>query len=338
MADDADRTLRIVAAQAALYLIWGTTYYVIRQAVQVMPPLTMASIRFLVPGILLYAWTRWRGDGAPTPAAWVRALVVGGLMLAVGNGAVSYAVTRMPSGVAALLVATVPMWAVALDWLLGKNRPRALAIGGLVMGMAGVALLASRDSGGWTCGPDTQCEVAFQPALMLLIVLGSACWALGSLRSRRGDAPGSFWQDLAMQMLAGGALLAVAGAALGEPAQFHPTAVPWQAWAGIAYLSLFGSVVALGCFLWLLRTTSPAVATTYAFVNPAVAVLVAVGLGDQPMSWPVAASAMLIVAGVALIVAGRKQRPGPRQARGISPRDPGSSPSGPHDPPAPPPT
>lgn len=301
MAFVADRNLRIAAALAALYVIWGTTYYVIRQAVDAMPPLTMAAIRFLIPGLALYLWTRMRGVPAPGKAEWKRAAILGGLMLAIGNGAVSYAETDMPSGIAALLVAAVPMWTVVLDWTLGGNRPRPFVVGGLALGVAGVALLVTNDPGGWTGG-------GFSLAFVLLILVGCGAWALGSLRSRHGEAPKSFWQDLAMQMLAGGAFLVVGAVLLGEPANFHPATVPASAWLGIAYLSVFGSIVALGCFLWLLRTTSPAMATTYAFVNPAVAVLVGVLLGDQPLSWLMAAATLLIILGVALIVAGRAKR------------------------------
>ena len=294
----ADRNLRIAAALAALYLIWGTTYYFIRQAVDFLPPLTMAAIRYLAPGIVLYAWVRLRGTAAPTGREWGRAALLGGLMLAVGNGAVTFAETDMPSGIAALLVAAVPMWTVVLDWLLAGNRPKPKVVAGLMLGIVGVAVLVSRDGGGWS-------GKGFNPLLVLLILLGSGCWALGSLTSRRGAAPRSFWLDLAMQMLAGGAILALGGAILGEPARVHLLAVPLKVWIEIAYLSAFGSVIALASFLWLLRTTSPAVATTYAFVNPAVAVLFGAALGDQPLNLLVGRAAALIVAGVALIVAGR---------------------------------
>jgi drug/metabolite transporter (DMT)-like permease len=300
---DADRKLRVVAALVALYVIWGTTYYVIRLAVQEIPPLSMAAIRFLLPGAALYAWRRLRGSPAPGRRDWGRAALLGTLMLAIGNGTVSVAETRMPSGVAALLVAMVPMWAVGLDWGLDRNRPPARVVAGLLLGICGVAVLGAFDTGGWTC--QEGCLEAYTPAFVLLVAVGSACWALGSLRSRKGEAPRDFWLDLGMQMLAGGTVLALAGAVLGEPARFDPAQVPWEAWAGVLYLSVLGSVVALGCFLWLLRTTSPAVATTYAFVNPAVAVLLAAALGETPTSWPVLAASGLIVAGVALIVSGR---------------------------------
>lgn len=294
--------LPIVAALAALYIIWGTTYYGIRVAVQEVPPLTMAAVRFILPGLALFAWALARGAAWPSRAAWVRAAILGLLMLAIGNGAVSYAETDMPSGLAALLVTAVPMWTVVLDWALAGSRPRPLVVAGLLLGLAGVAVLASRDAGGWTGG-------GFSLPLIALILCGSGAWALGSLLSRRGAAPQAFWQDLSMQMLAGGAALAVAGALLGEPASFDPFQVSWQAWAWILYLSVFGSVVALGCFLWLLRTTSPAMATTYAFVNPAVAVILAALLGDQPLTLVVVVAGVPIILGVALIVAGKPKRP-----------------------------
>jgi len=293
--DEKRPTLRIALALAALYVIWGTTYYVIRATVRDVPPLSMAALRFLAPGLVLLAVSVAR-HGWPTVAHWRRGAVVGILMLTIGNGAVTYGETRMPSGLAALLVTAVPMWAVGLDWVFTRKRPSASVLAGLALGAAGVAVLVSRDTGGWTGG--------FDPRIALLIPVGSACWALGSLRSRRKDAP-DFWTDLAVQMLAGGAALAVAGGALGEWPHLHWAGLR-PALPGILYLSVFGSVVALGCFLWLLRVTTPAVATTYAFVNPAVAVVLAMSLGDQPFSAVVLGATALVIAGVALIVSGRR--------------------------------
>jgi drug/metabolite transporter (DMT)-like permease len=276
----------------------------------------MAAIRFVLPGAALYAWTRWQGHGPPDRAAWMRGAILGGLMLTIGNGAVTYGVTRMPSGLAALLVASVPMWAVAFEWMRG-TRPRPIVVAGLLVGLVGVALLSRRDSSGWTG--------EFDIAFVLLILAGSASWAWGSLRSRAGAAPKSFWQDLALQMVLGGAFLGVLGAMTGEWQAVDLMAVSWTAWAGVLYLSVFGSVVALACFLWLLRSTTPAVATTYAFVNPAVAVAVGAWLGREPLTLAIVSASALIVGGVALIVAGKRA---PREPAAAEPaKHEGSGPS-----------
>lgn len=287
-------TGRVVAALLALYIIWGTTYFGIKEAVAVMPPLVMAAIRFLVPAAALFLVAAARGAGRPTLAMWGRAAVLGILMLSIGNGFVSLAETGIPSGVVALIVATVPLWVAAFEWLLEHRRPSIYVVAGIVLGLAGVALLASEKSG-W--------KVGMQWWWAPVLVLSSGCWGLGSILSRRPwPKPDDVWLDLAMQMAAGGVALAIGAGVHGEFSAFDPASVPISAWLWVAYLSVFGSVVALGCYLWLLRTTSPALATTYAFVNPAVAVGVGAWWGSEPTgTWTVVAAG-IIIAAVALIV------------------------------------
>jgi len=300
-------TTRIAFALAAIYIIWGTTYFGIKVAVESVPPLLMAGIRWLIPGFGLYVWTRLRGDGKPTWPAWRRALVLGFLLMAVGNGAVTLAEKRMPSGVAALIVATVPLWAAVLEWGLEGKRPGPLVGAGLGLGLAGVAIL-SQEGGGWVGGVDLR--------YVALPFFGSAGWALGSLLSRRGERPASPWQDLALQMLAGGAYLAIGGALRGELVGWNPMAVTRDAALAVLYLIVFGSVVAMACYLWLLRATTPAVATTYAFVNPAVAVAVGALVGHEPLTPLTVAAATLIVLAVGLIVWSRARRPVPPPTSG----------------------
>lgn len=294
-------TANVVVALLAIYVIWGTTYYGIKVAVGTIPPLLMAAVRWLIPGICLYVWTRLRGKGRPTAAAWRRAWLLGLLLMAIGNGAVTLAEElHMPSGVAALVVATVPLWSALLEWAMGGNRPGPLVAGGLALGLAGVAIL-SRESGGWVGGVDLR--------VVALPFFGSAFWALGSLLSRRGTQPASRWQDLGMQMMTGGAILAVGGALRGELSDLHPSLITRGAILAVLYLSLFGSVVAMACYLWLLRATSPAIATTYAFVNPAVAVAVGALLAQEPVTPITLAAATLIVLAVALIVWAKAKTP-----------------------------
>jgi drug/metabolite transporter (DMT)-like permease len=295
------RSLQTALALGALYVIWGTTYFGIKEAVAHIPPLLMASSRFLVPAAVIYALCRARGQPRPAAIHWRRGFLVGGLMLTVGNGVVSLVETRMPSGVTALIVAMVPVWTALMEWLVERRRPNAYVAASLLLGTAGVALL-SREGGGWPNG--------VEPVLVVVLLASGSGWALGSILSRRThDRPASTWMDLALQMAGGGLLLAVAGAVHGELPQFHPLAVPVTAWLWVAYLSVFGSVVALGCYLWLLRTTTPAVATTYAFVNPAVAVFVGWAAGGETVTAITVAAAVLIIGAVAIIVWSKSRKP-----------------------------
>lgn len=295
---------RLVLALAALYVIWGTTYLVIKWAVGDggIPPMTMAALRFIFPGLALVAWTASRGAPRITRAMVGRAFLLGGLMLAIGNGAVTLAETRMPSGIAALLVATVPLWAAVWERVFEGGKPTPWTLAGLALGLAGVALL-SQERGGWIGG--------VEPLYVLAIVLGSSAWALGSILSRRGTPPVNFWQDLGLQMIAGSIVLAGLAVYRNEWSGFDVTAVGGRAWLSVAYLSIFGSVVALGAFLWLLRNTTPAVATTYAFVNPVVAVAAGSIVDKEPFTSVVFGAAVLIVAAVVAILWDKAHRPKP---------------------------
>lgn len=300
--------LPVLLAFAVVYLVWGSTYLAIHDAVLTIPPFLMAGLRFLVAGGLLYGWTVARGEGAPPREAWPRALLLGLLMLGAGNGFLSLAETRMPTGVAALLIATVPMWVVTLEWALERKAPGRQVLAGLGVGVAGVAVL-SGTTDGWVGG--------ISPLYVALVLLGSATWAWGSLLSRRPAAGPrvSLAQSTALQMLCGGAALLVAGLLRGEADGWQVAEVSLRSVLSLLYLSLFGSVLALTCYLWLLRTVPPALASTYAFVNPVVAVAIgAVALGE-PVTARLLAASGLIVAAVALIVHAKARRQKAPQAR-----------------------
>ncbi len=292
-------TIKVALALAAIYIIWGTTYYGIKVAIETIPPLLMAGFRWLIPGLFLFGWTIARGNGMPTAASWRRAAILGFFLMAIGNGAVTFAEKRMPSGVAALIVATVPLWASLLEWTMEGKRPGPIVGAGLGLGLAGVAIL-SQEGGGWVGGVDLR--------YLALPFFGSLGWAYGSLLSRRGVKPQWPWQDLALQMLLGGLYFVLGGAAIGEFRGWNPLEVSTGSLWAVLYLSVVGSVVAMGCYLWLLRATSPAVATTYAFVNPAVAVAVGVWLADEVVTVLTLAATGLIVAAVALIIWSKARR------------------------------
>lgn len=285
---------RVPAAFAAVYIIWGSTYLAIRFAVETMPPFLMAGSRFLLAGTILYAVMRRRGVARPTALHWRSALIVGALMLLVGNGGVVWAEQVVPSSIASLMVATVPLWMVVLNWLRGDRiRPTAGVALGVAMGMLGIVLLLS--SGQGTAGqplPTTG---------LVVLAAGSLSWAVGSLYSRRAALPADALLSTAMEMLAGGALMFLAGLAGGEAKQLAWQEVSYRSIAAFFYLVLLGSLVGFSAYIWLLRNSTPAKVSTYAFVNPVVAVFLGWGLGGETLTTRTLLAAAIIVGGVALI-------------------------------------
>jgi drug/metabolite transporter (DMT)-like permease len=280
--------LRIAAALATVYVVWGSTYLAIAVGIRSLPPFTMLAARFLLAGALLYAWARLRGAGPPTLRHWRTAALAGGGLFLLGTGGVAWAEQHVDSGVVALVVAVVPLWLALLDrqWL----SPVALL--GLGVGFGGVALLVGPGAGfGW---------------LAIVVVFTSLGWAAASLYSRRAPPGENAFLGAAMQMLAGGALLVVAGGASGEFGRVH---VPSAASAGaILYLVLVGSIIAFTAYLWLLRNTRTSVVGTYAFVNPVVAVLLGWLFNNEPLTLRTLLAGLVIVAGVALIVLAPSRR------------------------------
>ena len=288
------RRARVVAAFAAVYLIWGSTYLAIRVAIDTVPPFVMAGIRFTIAGLVLLAWSRSRGAPAPTRRNWLGALVLGVLLLTTGNGAVVWTEQRVPSGLTALLVATVPVWTVIVEWLgAGRERPRGRTVLGLLVGMLGVGLLVAP---GEVAGGSR-----VDPVGALVLMGGSISWAIGSVYSRRAGLPSSPQLATAMEMLCGGAGLLLVGLVSGELAAFHPSAVTLRSALAVLYLIVFGSLIAFSAFVWLLGVSTPARVSTYAYVNPVVAVLLGWALAGEPLTVRTLAAAAVIVAGVVLI-------------------------------------
>lgn len=287
---------RVVAALAVVYVVWGSTYLAIAVAIETLPPFLMAALRFGLAGVALALWTARRGDWAgqrPDRRQWAAATVTGGLMLVGGNGAVTWAEQHIDSGVAALLVATVPLWMGFLAHLSGE-RLRARAVVGLVTGFAGVGLLVGGSAGG---------GVAAGPALV--VVAGAAAWAGGSLLSQRLALPARPLVATAMQMLAGSALFALVGVAGGELSRLDVGAVSGRSLLAVAYLAAFGSVLAFSAYVWLLRNAATSLTATYAYVNPVVAVLLGWAVLGEPITGRTVLAGGVIVVAVALIVGAR---------------------------------
>ncbi|NIR45498.1 MAG: EamA family transporter [Gemmatimonadetes bacterium] len=297
---DRPSRLAILAAFAAIYLVWGSTYLAIRFAVETLPPFLMTAVRFLIAGALMYAWARARGAPRPTASNWIATALVGTLMLAVGVGAVAWAEQSVPSGIAALIVAVGPLWMVLIDWLSFEGaRPSSRVWAGIVLGFTGVALLV---------GPERLAGAGRIDVMgTVVIVVGTITWAYGSLYSRGTRLPSSATLAAGMEMCTGAAVLLLFGTAVGEWSRLELDGVSALSLASVAYLAVFGSIVALGAYLWLLRVTTPARIITHAYVNPAVALLLGWSLADEPLNVRTLTASAVIIAAV-LIILGERRR------------------------------
>ena len=301
-------TFAIVAAFAAVYVIWGSTYLAIRISVESLPPFMLAGTRFIVAGLILYGWIRLRGGAAATFRQWVNATVVGVLLLSAGNGSVVWAEQSVDSSIAALLVATVSFWMVLIEWARpGGTWPGAIVILGIALGLCGVAILAYPSS--------SEAALHVDPLGAAALIGAAFFWASGSIYSRHVDLPRSPWLSTAMQMLSGGAVLGLMSLYQSEWRTFDPSTVPVRAWLSLAYLVVFGSLVAFTAYVWLLQVSTPARASTYAYVNPAVAVLLGWAILSEPVSPRMFVAMACIIGAVVLITTQKRTRDRPHQAR-----------------------
>ena len=288
---------RLLAAHASLYLIWGSTYLAIRFAIETLPPFFMSSVRFALAGSLLLGYQWARGRVAVTAAHWRSAIVVGTLLLLFGNGGVAWAEQYAASGLVALTVAIVPIWMTLFDWVAGGPRPTRPLLVGLALGLAGVAVLI---------GPEEILgEGATDPRALAAVVMGSVAWAVGSIYSRSAPMPRSALTATAMQMICGSVALMLAAIVTGELPRVElqgVSAVSFLAWA---YLVLFGSIIAYSSYVYLLRSTAPAKASTYAYVNPVIAVVLGWALASEPINARTLLAVLMIVPAVALVVSFR---------------------------------
>lgn len=286
---------RTLVAFACVYLIWGSTFLAIRIAIVTLPPLLMCAVRLLSAGLALLVWARATGSPWPRGAELRHAAVVGVLLPAIGNGSVTLGITRVPSGLVALMVATIPLWMTLFASFERGARPAsAQATAGLALGFAGIALLL---------GPSLAhaANSEFPAAWALAPIAGALAWSWGSLWSRRVRMPSSPLAATGVGMLAGGAVLLLASGALGEFARFDPARVTWGSLAALAYLSVFGSIVAFTAYLYLLRHVPPGLVATYAFVNPIVAMALGWAFAGEVLSGRSLTAGALVVVAVALL-------------------------------------
>jgi len=289
------------AALGVVYVVWGSTYVAVRFAIETLPPLITGGLRFLVAGVLMLTvvgFRRGRSALRLTPAQFATAAGSGLLLLLGGNGMVAIAVQKVPSGLAALLASCLPLWIVAIRLVL-RDRSGAVTVAGLLLGFAGVGLIFLPGGGSGT-----------DPAYAGLIVLASLSWAVGSLLVTKLPVPADPLVLTAVEMLAGAAaMLAVAGVR-GEFTDFAPTAVTARSWLALAYLIVFGSLLAFTAYLWLLGRAPVSVVSTYAYVNPAVAVLLGSLLAGERLTAAALAGGLVILVAVATVVTteGRRAR------------------------------
>jgi drug/metabolite transporter (DMT)-like permease len=283
---------KVAIAFFAVYVCWGMTYLAMRVAVADIPPHLLSGSRFVFAGLVLYVWARLRGDAPPSARQWRAALVIGGFLLLGGNASVAWAEERVPSGLAAVLIAVAPIWMVGLEWAHGGTRPSKRVIAGLLLGLAGVGLLvSSRASVG----------SRVDPRGALILILASASWAWGSVISKSAPLPESKFLATGMEMIGGGLLLLLTAGITGQFAQFEPEQLSGTAALAWGYLVVFGSLVGFTAYIWLLGATSIAKAGTYAYVNPVVAVFLGWLILHEQVTSRMLLAAVVILLGVALV-------------------------------------
>ena len=298
-------TRRVWVALSIVYVVWGSTYLAIQYAVKTLPPFLMAGVRFVVAGAVLFIWDRWTASRSGVQSStsarrdrgrgWLGALLIGGLLLLGGNGGVVWGEAHhVPSGISALIFATLPMWMAVLSFVLYRERLGAAVLGGLVLGFAGTALLVQGASGGRAglVGP-------------LVILGGAVCWSLGSVLSRWAPLPERQMRSTAMQMLCGGALLTAAGLIAGEADRTDLGRVSTSSWIAFAYLIVMGSLVGFTAYTWLLSNARLPLISTYAYVNPVVALFLGWALASEELTVRTFTASAIVIAAVVIIVTAR---------------------------------
>ena len=286
---------KIWTALTALYIVWGSTYLAIRFAVETLPPFLHGSLRFLISGAILFVWRRAAGDPAPTRGNWKSTAIVGTLLLLGGNGLVGLAEKSIPSSIAALIISMSPFWLVLFEsFRAGGTKPNWQSILGLVIGFAGVFLLI---------GPAeiTGSKQQFDLFGVILLLCASLLWSLGSIYARGADMPKSTLLSTGMQMLTGASALFIVSVLTGEVSRFNFAAVSMRSWLGLAYLIAFGSLVGFVAYGWLIHNAPVSLFSTYAYVNPVVAVFLGWLLAGEELNSRIALASAIIIGSVIFI-------------------------------------
>ena len=300
---------KIWIALLALYIVWGSTYLAIRFAVETLPPFLHAGLRFLISGLVLVIWRRAAGDTMPTRNQWKSLAIIGTLLLLGGNSLVAVAEQRIASGVAALIIGTVPLWLVVIETLRpGGTRPSWQALVGLIVGFGGIYLLV---------GPtDLSGGLQFDALGTILLVIAAFLWSLGSIYSRSADLPKSALMMTGGEMLAGSIPIFLVSLLFGEWRTFNIAQVSSESWIALLYLITFGSMVGFVAYIWLLQNAPISLVATYAYVNPLVAVLLGYWFAQEELTARILVGAVIIIGSVIFINSARqaKVKKEPRQA------------------------
>ncbi|MFZ2096300.1 MAG: EamA family transporter [Anaerolineales bacterium] len=290
---------RAWTALIAVYIVWGSTYLAIRFTIETIPPFLSAGLRFLISGAILYLWQRWGGETAPKKVEWRSAAIIGLLLLLGGNGCLVWAEQGIPSGIASLFIATAPLWMVLIDAIRpGGTRANWLTWLGVLVGLSGTALLANP----WqthTTNP------SLDPIGMAVLIFAALSWSVGSLYSRKASLPNSPLMGTGMEMLVGSLGLFILATITGEWSQFHLTAISMRSLGGLAWLIVFGSGIGFVAYTWLLRNAPTPIVSTYAYVNPVVAIILGNLIANETLESLELISALIIITGVVLITTAR---------------------------------
>jgi drug/metabolite transporter (DMT)-like permease len=286
--------LKVWLSFAIIYLVWGSTFLAIRVGVREVPPFLLAGMRFLIAGVVLYGWMRAKGTASPTLREWGSATLLAVLIFVLDYGLLFWAERRVPSGIAAVMLATIPVFMALSEILFLKTQRLTGRLGSaLLVGIAGVAVLVSRSTNFGDAPVDTLGACA--------LVVAAISWSVASALTRKLPLPAAKTMSSGAQMLAGGVLLTLTAALLGEFRGFHIQTVSLKAWLALAYLIVAGSIIAFTAYVWLIHHESPTKVGTYAYVNPVVAVLLGYFLGGEALSLRTIAGTMLVLTSVVLI-------------------------------------
>jgi len=288
--------LLVVLAFAAVYIVWGSTYLGIRLAIETLPGFLMAGTRFTLAGVILLAWSRLKGERFLSSfSEWRKALIVGALLLLCGNGGVTWAEKYVATSLAALLVSTEPLWVVILNWIVTRKRPNSKVLLGVLIGLAGVTMLVSD---GLSRGSINSWLSMVGAGVVILAGFG---WAAGSVFSNRQPIGSSTSMASGMQMFSGGALLLLLALVTGDAGRLNLANASWTSIGAFFYLLVFGSLLGFTAYSWLLNNVTPAMATTYAYVNPVVAVFLGWLIANEPLTSRMLLAAVVIIISVVLI-------------------------------------
>ncbi|MDD4505083.1 MAG: drug/metabolite exporter YedA [Sulfurospirillaceae bacterium] len=294
------KTIMTVVALLSVYIVWGSTYLGIKIAIETFPPFLMAGIRFLIAGVFLYGFVVLKEKKHPKLIEWRDTTIIGTLLLLGGNGLVVIAEKTIPSSIAAIVIATVPLWMIVIAWRLkSQTRPNKSTLIGTLIGFAGVVILMF---------PSHQEHLYFDTFGLLLTLLAAILWSLGSIYSQKAILPTSVMLSTAMQMLSGGLVLIIVATLFGEWQQFHIETLSSRSLLAFAYLVFIGSLVGFSAYVWLLKNVSPYLASTYAFVNPMVALFLGYFFADEVLSMKALIATVLIISAVVMITLSKAKK------------------------------